>query len=122
MFSRMSLLTIGLGRVMQRYDIYWVKLDPTIGCEINKIRPCVITSPDELNRHLQTVVVAPLTSTVRGNYPFRLNISVGGKNGQVALDQLRTVDKSRLIKKMGTINDSDAQQLRDILHNMFCIK
>lgn len=93
-----------------------------MGHEINKIRPCIIISPDELNRHLQTVVVAPLTSTVRGNYPFRLNITVGGKNGQVALDQLRTVDKARLIKKMGTMNDSDAQQLRDILYDMFCLK
>lgn len=107
---------------MQRYDIYWVTLDPTVGYEINKIRPCVIVSPDELNRHLQTVVVAPLTSTVRGNYPFRLNVSVAGKNGQVALDQIRTVDKRRLVKKMGELGEHSAQQLRDILYDMFCMK
>lgn len=107
---------------MQRYDIYWVKLDPTVGFEINKIRPCVIVSPDELNRHLQTVVVVPLTSTIRGNYPFRLNVTVTGKNGQIALDQIRTVDKTRLVKKMGELSEHSAQQLRNILYDMFCLK
>ena len=75
-----------------QYNVYWVELDPTQGCEIAKTRPCVIVTPNELNDFLNTVVIIPITSTLR-NYPFRINCIIDGKNGQLAIDQIRTVDK-----------------------------
>lgn len=96
--------------VIKRFEIYYVNLDPTIGSEINKRRPCVIISTDDLNRSLNTVIVAPLTSTIR-NYPTRINCFVDGKNGQIALDQIRTADKQRLSKKIGSLDD----EVRDIV-------
>ena len=78
-----------------QYDVCWVELDPTQGSEIAKTRPCVVVSPDELNALLNTVVVVPLTSTLRG-YPFRVQCVVAGKKGELAIDQIRAVDKSRL--------------------------
>ena len=74
-----------LEATMKRYDIYWVDLNPTQGSEINKTSPCVIISPDELNEHLSTLVIAPLTSQIRAYYPFRLTVSIKGKEGQIAL-------------------------------------
>lgn len=81
---------------VKKYDIYWVNLNPSQGAEINKIRPCVIVSPNELNRYLKTVIVAPMTTKIKGEYPFRLNVEIKGKNGQIALDQIRSIDKARL--------------------------
>lgn len=105
---------------MKRYDVYWVDLDPTKGSEIRKTRPCVIISPNELNEHLNTVVVAPLTSKVRGNYPFRLNVYIAGKEGQIAIDQVRTIDKLRLKERISTLSEEDAERLRELLNEMFC--
>ena len=82
----------------QRFDVYLVNLDPTVGSEIKKTRPCVIVSPNEMNNHISTIIVAPLTSKLR-NYPTRVPCRVEGKQGQIVLDQIRTVDKSRLVKK-----------------------
>ena len=93
--------------VMKRFDVYLMNLDPTIGPEIRKTRPCLIISPDEMNRHIKTVIVAPMTSAGK-DYPSRVPCNFRKKQGQIVLDQIRTLDKSRLIKKLGSI-DSKAQ-------------
>lgn len=107
---------------MNRYEVYWVDLNPTKGSEINKTRPCVIISPDELNNHLKTVVIAPLTSQVRENYPFRLKVSVEGKKGQIAIDQIRVIDKSRMKNLYAVLTNDDAERLRELLNEMFCVE
>ena len=84
-----------MGMVVKRFEVYLVNLDPTIGSEIKKTRPCLIVSPDEMNRHIATVIVAPMTTKSK-NYPTRVSGKFQGKSGQVVLDQLRTVDKRRL--------------------------
>lgn len=100
--------------MVKQYEIYWVNLNPTIGSEINKIRPAVIISPDLSNRHLNTVLIAPLTSVIR-NFPMRVNVSVDKKKGQVALDQIRCIDKSRILNPVGTLSTQEIQSLRQIL-------
>ena len=85
--------------MVRQYEIYWIHLDPTVGKEIRKIRPCVVISPDELNRGLSTVLVSPITGTIR-EYPFRLSCRVKNKTGSIALDQTRCVDKKRLGKRI----------------------
>ena len=92
---------------MRRFDVYLVSLDPTIGSEIRKTRPCLIVSPDEMNNQISTVILAPMTTKGRF-YPSRVACRFGGKDGQVVLDQLRTVDKRRLIRRLGRI-DTDTQ-------------
>ena len=104
--------------VAKRFDVWLVTLDPVQGSEIAKTRPCVIVSPDVLNHHLATVLVAPLTSTIR-NYPSRLNCTVTGKNGQIALDQIRALDKSRLVQNIGALNSITAFQMCELLREMF---
>ena len=93
---------------MKRFDVYLVNLDPTVGHEIKKSRPCLIISPDELNRYISTVIVAPMTTKGR-TYPTRIPCIFQNKKGQIILDQVRTVDKSRLVKRLGKI-DLDAQK------------
>ena len=102
---------------MKRFDVWLVNLDPTVGSEIKKTRPGVIVSPDELNAHLQTVVDVPLT-TGRA-YPFRIATQVQGKKGVAAIDQVRTVDKLRLVKKVGTLRGKTAKRVLDALSEMF---
>ena len=104
--------------VMKRFEIYFVSLDPTLGSEIRKTRPCLIISPSEMNDHLKTVIVAPLTSTIR-KYPTRIDCHVDGKDGQIALDQLRTVDRVRLTRKIGQLDGVAAQQVLNVLKKMF---
>ena len=104
--------------MVNRYDVYWVDLNPVVGSEIAKIRPAVIISPNELNHHLKTVIVAPLTSTVR-NYPFRLRVMVDNKLGEIALDQLRCVDKTRLKNRLATLSTEKSKELRNLLHQLF---
>lgn len=87
----------------QRFNVYLVNLDPTIGSEIKKTRPCVIVSPNEMNNHISTIIIAPLTSRLR-NYPTRIPCKIEGKQGQIVLDQIRTVNKSRLFKKITTLS------------------
>ena len=89
--------------MVKRFEVYLVNLDPTNGSEIRKARPCMIISPDEMNRPLRTVIVAPMTSTIRG-YPSRIACTFTGKEGEVVLDQIRTVDKGRLVRRLGTID------------------
>jgi mRNA interferase MazF len=85
--------------VIQRFEIWWVNLDPTVGSEVKKIRPCLIVSPNEVNQYLNTVTVIPLTSTLK-LYPTRLNCIIQGKQSQLVVDQVRSIDKIRLKSKM----------------------
>jgi len=91
--------------VVSRFEVYLVRLNPTQGHEIRKTRPALIISPDEMNRHIETVIVAPMTTKGRP-YPTRVPVKFQGKSGQVVLDQLRTVDKSRLVKRLGRLNQT----------------
>ncbi len=93
--------------VVKRFGVYLVNLDPVVGSEMQKLRPCLVVSPDEMNRHIQTVIIAPMT-TASKDYPTRVSCTFGDKQGQIVLDQIRTVDKTRLIKHLGSI-DSEAQ-------------
>ncbi len=101
-----------------RYEVYLVNLDPTIGSEIKKTRPCIVISPNEMNTNISTVIVAPLTSTKK-NYPTRINCQVQGKEGQIVLDQIRTVDKRRLIKKIDLISKRTRLKIHKVLAEMF---
>lgn len=103
---------------VHRFDIVLVNLDPTVGSEIRKMRPSVIVSPDEMNRHLRTVIVAPMTSTSRA-YPSRVAITFEGREGQVALDQIRTVDKTRLVRRLGHAAAETADRISHVLVEMF---
>lgn len=100
--------------VIKQHDSYWVNLDPTIGSEIKKTRPCVIISPDVSNKLLQTVLVAPVTSKLR-DLPMRLLIELSGKKGNICLDQIRCVDKVRLTKKIGKLTQNDVDALKSLL-------
>jgi len=102
----------------ERFSVYLVNLDPAQGSEIKKTRPCCIISPDEMNRYISTVIIAPLTSKGR-NYPSRVNSTFGNISGQIVLDQIRTVDKSRLVKKLGEICDSERKKVISTLQEMF---
>ena len=104
--------------VVNRFDVYIVVLDPTVGSEIQKTRPCLIISPDEMNRHIATVIVAPMTTKGR-SYPTRVACTFHGKEGQVVLDQIRTVDKLRLARKLGQISDKTQREVLSILNEMF---
>lgn len=105
-------------RSVKRFDVYLVTLDPTVGSEYQKTRPCVIVSPDEMNRHIATVIIAPMTSVTR-SYPSRIACVFDGKSGQIVLDQLRTVDKSRLVKRLGHLATPEQQAILDGLAEMF---
>ena len=107
-----------MGMVVKRFDIYLVNLDPTLGHEIKKTRPCLIISPDEMNRYIGTVIIAPLTTKGR-SYPTRIPITFQRKKGQIVLDQIRTIDKSRLVTKLGKINKETAQNVLEILAEIF---
>ena len=104
--------------VVKRFEVYLVNLDPTIGSEIKKMRPCLVISPDEMNAHIATVIVAPMTTQGRA-YPTRVSCKFQSKDGQVVLDQIRTVDKTRLAKKLGTISASTQKAVLAILAEMF---
>ena len=102
----------------RRSEVWLVSLEPTIGSEIRKTRPCVVVSPDETNRLLRTVIVVPLTSAIK-NYPTRIVITFQNRQSSIALDQIRTVDKSRLLRKLGKIAREEYQSVADILVEMF---
>ena len=107
-----------MGVVVSRFEVYLVGLDPTIGGEVCKTRPCLIISPDEMNHHISTVIVAPMTTKGRG-YPSRVSCSLKGKRGQVVLDQIRTVDKSRLVQKLGVIDRRAQSKVLSVIAEMF---
>ena len=107
-----------MGMVVARFDVFLVVLDPTVGSEIKKTRPCLIISPDEMNLHLATAIVAPMTT--KGKlYPSRVPIHFEGKDGLVVLDQIRRVDKTRLVRKLGTIESEAQKAVLSILLEMF---
>jgi mRNA interferase MazF len=103
---------------VNRFEVYLINLDPTVGSEIKKTRPCLVVSPDEMNHNIRTVIVAPLT-TKGQPYPTRVPCRFKGKDGQVVLDQIRVVDRSRLIKKLGRIGGKTAAAVLDVLQEMF---
>jgi mRNA interferase MazF len=102
----------------KRFDVFLVSLDPTIGSEIKKTRPCVVISPDEMNAYIRTVIVAPMTTKGR-NYPTRISLTFQGRQGQIVLDQVRTIDKIRLAKKIGHLSDTTARKLCATLQEIF---
>lgn len=103
---------------VQRFEVHLISLDPTKGSEIRKTRPCLIISPNEMNKHIRTVIIAPMTSTIK-NYPTRVTTIFQGKKGQIVLDQIRTVDKSRLIKNLGSISKTAEEKVLGVLQEMF---
>lgn len=107
-----------MGVEITRFDVYLVTLDPTQGHEITKTRPCTAVSPDEMNRHIGTVIIAPMTSRSR-SYPTRINCEFQGIRGQVVLDQIRTIDKSRLVKRLGQLAPKTHKTVLEVLQEMF---
>lgn len=103
---------------VSRFDVFLVNLEPTTGGEIRKTRPCLVVSPDEMNRHIRTVIVAPMTTKGRP-YPTRVSCRFKGKTGQIVLDQIRTIDKERLAKKLGRIDRRAAETALSVLSEMF---
>jgi len=104
--------------VVKRFDVFLINLDPTVGSEIRKARPCLIISPDEMNRYVSTVIVAPMTTKGR-DYPTRIPCRFRGRHGQVVLDQIRTVDKVRLVQKLGKIDKKTQKDVLSVLAEMF---
>lgn len=109
---------MGVVADVRRYDVYLVNLDPTLGSEIKKTRPCLVISPDEMNRHIRTVIIAPMTSVTR-DYPSRVDVTFQRKKGQVVLDQIRTVDKARLAQHLGRLPELSCREVSGILKHMF---
>jgi mRNA interferase MazF len=104
--------------VINRFEVYLVDLDPTVGSEIKKTRPCVVVSPNEMNHRVRTAIVAPMTTRGRA-YPTRVACRFGGKSGQVVLDQIRTVDAARLVRKLGRLDRRAAGAILQVLGEMF---
>lgn len=102
----------------QQGEVWLVMLDPTRGSEIRKTRPCLVVSPDEMNAYLATVIVVPLTTTMR-QYPSRVGVQVRGTAGQAALDQIRAIDKTRLVKKLSELHGEAADEIANVLIEMF---
>jgi len=102
---------------ISQYHIYLVNLDPTIGHEIQKTRPCLVVSPDEMNQSIQTVIIVPLT-TKSHKYPTRIPVTVQNKKGWIVLDQIRTIDNKRVIKKIGKINTKTIKEVKNIIKEM----
>jgi len=99
-------------------EVWLVALEPIQGAEIGKTRPCVIVSPDQMNRHLQTVVIAPMTTVIR-DWPYRVNVRSGGRDGQITPDQIRSVSKARLHKRLGALDSDELARTLKTLRNMF---
>lgn len=102
---------------VNRFDVYLVQLDPTVGREIKKARPCAVISPDEMNNHIGTVIIAPMTTKGR-NYPTRVDCTFQRIDGQIVLDQIRTVDKSRLAKRLGHLSPTSSDRVLQVLAEM----
>lgn len=103
---------------LSQYQMILVNLDPTIGSEIKKTRPCVVISPDEMNHHIRTLVIAPLTSAPK-NYPTRIPVNFKGKDSQIAIDQIRTIDKLRVIRSLGYLADSEISKVKQVIKETF---
>jgi mRNA interferase MazF len=107
-----------MGVVVERFDVFLVRLDPAQGVEIQKTRPCLVISPNEMNRHIGTVLVAPMTTRTR-NYPSRVACVFEGKSGQIVLDQIRAVDTARLVRRLGSIDEACESAVLEVLGRMF---
>lgn len=103
---------------ISQYQIVLVNLDPTIGSEIQKTRPCVVVSPDEMNRHLRTVGIAPMTTSSK-NYPTRIEIKHDNRIGWIVLDQIRTIDKQRIIKDLGKLSKPEIKEVKSVIKETF---
>lgn len=103
--------------IIKQYHIYLINLDPTIGHEIKKTRPCIVISPDEMNNNISTIIIAPMT-TKSHSYPTRVQLKFQDKTGYIVLDQIRTIDKRRIIKELGTVNKSIIKKIKSVLHEM----
>ncbi|MCG2462875.1 type II toxin-antitoxin system PemK/MazF family toxin [Flavobacteriaceae bacterium F89] len=103
---------------LTQYAIVLVNLDPTVGSEIKKTRPCVIVSPNEMNKYLNTIVIAPMTTNLK-QYPTRVMVKHNNKKGMIAIDQIRTIDKVRIIKKVNQLSQSEIQRCKDIIRETF---
>ena len=106
-----------MGMVIHQYEVYLIILDPTVDHEIKKTRPCLVISPNEMNESIQTIIIAPMT-TKSHSYPTRVPIKFEKKDGWIVLDQLRTVDRKRLIKKIGKINKKEIELVKNVLQEM----
>ncbi len=106
-----------MGMVIHQYEVYLINLDPTVGHEIKKTRPCLVISPNEMNETIQTIIIAPMT-TKSHTYPTRVAVKFQNKDGWIVLDQLRTVDRKRLIKKIGKINRKEVDLVKNVLQEM----
>ncbi len=104
--------------MVRRFDVFLVNLDPTVGSEIQKTRPCLVISPDEMNRNIRTAIIAPM-NTASKDYPTRVSCVFDKNQGQIVLDQIRTIDQSRLIKKLGTIDAEARLNTISVLQKMF---
>ena len=104
--------------MVKRGEVYLINLDPTIGSEIQKTRPCVIVSPDEMNKYIRTVIIAPMTTKIR-SYKSRIKVEFSDRQAQIMLDQLRTIDKQRLIKKLGNLSTEEIKKVLSLLQEMF---
>ena len=104
--------------MVKRFEVWLTELNPTVGYEISKNRPCIVVSPNEANKYLNTITIVPLTSTIR-KYPTRISCNFEGKSGQLAIDQIRSVDKRRLVKKLGIMDDETCKLLCTILVETF---
>ncbi len=105
---------------VNRFDVYLSNLDPTIGSGIKKTRPCLVISPDEMNHHIRTVIIAPMTTNIK-DYPTRVTCQFRGKAGSIVLDQMRTIDKARLIKKMGAVDAETRTRVISVLQQLFAM-
>ena len=103
---------------LEQYSIVLVNLDPTIGSEIKKTRPCVIISPNEMNKYLNTIIIAPMT-TNKKEYPTRVPVKSDGKDGMIAIDQIRTIDRQRIIKVLGALSSAENKKLKAVIKETF---
>ena len=103
---------------LSQYNIYLINLDPTLGSEMKKVRPCIIISPDEMNRHLQTVVIAPITNSSKP-YPTRIALNDNSITGWIVLDQIRGVDKNRIVKYLGTLQITEIKQVKSVMKETY---
>ncbi len=106
--------------VVNQYDVYLINLDPTIGHEIKKSRPCVVISPNEMNRALSTIIIAPM-ATKSKNYPSRIELTFRRKKGWIVLDQIRSLDKRRVIKKLGKLMEPKIIEVKQLIHEMLVV-
>lgn len=104
--------------MINQYEIVLVNLDPTIGSEMKKTRPCVVLSPNEMNHHLQTIVIAPMTSSSKP-YPTRVDVNHNEQQGWIAIDQLRTIDRTRIVKTIGNLTQKETEKVKSVIQETF---